>query len=702
MAKEAKATGIAALYQPTVLLSLALMTIIVMMILPIPAFMLDIGLAASFGLAVLIFTVVLFIERPLDFSSFPTILLASLMLRLSLNVSSTKLIIGEGHTGTGAAGGVIEGFAMFVMDGSLFLGLVVFLVLLIVNFMVITKGAGRMAEVGARFALDAMPGKQLAIDSDLAAGAITHEEARERRKIEQEETTFFGSLDGASKFVKGDAIAGLLITALNLIMGIAMGIGVHSMDFGTALETYSILTVGDGLVSQIPSVIISIAAALLLSKGGALGAADKALVTQLGAHPKALVTVGGLMALFALAPGLPVVPFMIGGLLLIGAGFITHRNQEAEAAKPDAEALPAPETVAEKPMGDAIDLDDLHIAFSPDLISIVTDPGTGLESRITALRRHLATELGFVMPEVRITDEPTLGAASYEIRIHGVKVATDKLAPGKLLVLLPDDDAASKAFNAPGQDAREPVYGAAARWIDPEHRDQAAMHGLPIITPIEVLATHLMETVQNNLDRLFTRRTLKKLLDAYVTPSDPDRARANQQLLDDFVPDKVSLDILQAVLRLMLAERVSIRNLQLILEAVSEVNSPGLTPETIVEHVRRKIGYILTAPLVDDTGTLPLIQLDPSWEALFAKHEMDLGGGAVDVALPPQEFNRLAQSVQDKLNTASLAGRYAVVATSAYRRRFVREALAAKGVRNPVLSFEEIGHSVRSSLMGAA
>lgn len=702
MAKEAKATGIAALYQPTVLLSLALMTIIVMMILPIPAFMLDIGLAASFGLAVLIFTVVLFIERPLDFSSFPTILLASLMLRLSLNVSSTKLIIGEGHTGTGAAGGVIEGFAMFVMDGSLFLGLVVFLVLLIVNFMVITKGAGRMAEVGARFALDAMPGKQLAIDSDLAAGAITHEEARERRKIEQEETTFFGSLDGASKFVKGDAIAGLLITALNLIMGIAMGIGVHSMDFGTALETYSILTVGDGLVSQIPSVIISIAAALLLSKGGALGAADKALVTQLGAHPKALVTVGGLMALFALAPGLPVVPFMIGGLLLIGAGFITHRNQEAEAAKPDAEALPAPETVAEKPMGDAIDLDDLHIAFSPDLISIVTDPGTGLESRITALRRHLATELGFVMPEVRITDEPTLGAASYEIRIHGVKVATDKLAPGKLLVLLPDDDAASKAFNAPGQDAREPVYGAAARWIDPEHRDQAAMHGLPIITPIEVLATHLMETVQNNLDRLFTRRTLKKLLDAYVTPSDPDRARANQQLLDDFVPDKVSLDILQAVLRLMLAERVSIRNLQLILEAVSEVNAPGLTPETIVEHVRRKIGYILTAPLVDDTGTLPLIQLDPSWEALFAKHEMDLGGGAVDVALPPQEFNRLAQSVQDKLNTASLAGRYAVVATSAYRRRFVREALAAKGVRNPVLSFEEIGHSVRSSLMGAA
>jgi len=253
----------------------------------------------SFALAILIFTVTLFIERPLDFSAFPTVLLASLMLRLSLNVSSTKLIIGQGHTGTGAAGGVIEGFAMFIMGGSVFLGLVVFSVLLIVNFIVITKGAGRMAEVGARFALDGMPGKQLAIDSDVAAGAITHHEAKERRRIEQEETTFFGSLDGASKFVKGDAVAGLLITLLNLLVGLAMGVAVHGMSFTSAIETYSILTVGDGLVSQIPSVITSIAAALLLSKGGVTGSADRALLDQLGGYPGALATVSGLMALFA-------------------------------------------------------------------------------------------------------------------------------------------------------------------------------------------------------------------------------------------------------------------------------------------------------------------------------------------------------------------------------------------------------------------
>ena len=273
-------------FQPTILLALALMAIIVMMILPMPAWVLDIGLATSFALAILIFTVTLFIERPLDFSAFPTILLASLMLRLSLNVSSTKLIIGEGHTGTHAAGDVIEGFAMFVMGGSVFLGLVVFGVLLIVNFIVITKGAARMAEVGARFALDGMPGKQLAIDSDMSAGAIDHAEAKQRRETEQQETTFFGSLDGASKFVKGDAIAGLLITLLNLVMGLIIGTVMHDMALGQAFTTYAILTVGDGLVSQIPAVIISIASALLLARGGATGSTDLAFFKQLKLLPR--------------------------------------------------------------------------------------------------------------------------------------------------------------------------------------------------------------------------------------------------------------------------------------------------------------------------------------------------------------------------------------------------------------------------------
>ncbi|MEM9762145.1 MAG: FHIPEP family type III secretion protein, partial [Pseudomonadota bacterium] len=307
---------------PTVMLALALMGVICMMILPMPAWLLDIGLAASFALAILIFTITLFIQRPLDFSSCPTVLLGALMLRLALNVASTKLIIGEGHTGPDAAGGVIEGFASFIMSGNIFLGLVVFCVLLIVNFVVITKGAGRMAEVGARFALDAMPGKQLAIDSDMAAGALSHAEAKERRRVEQEETTFYGSLDGASKFVKGDAVAGLLITLLNLVMGLAMGLAVHGLTLAEAVETYAILTVGDGLVSQIPSVITSIAAALLLSKGGVVGTADRALGSQLGGYPSALATVAGLMALLAFLPGLPFLPFMAGAAILGGVAWL--------------------------------------------------------------------------------------------------------------------------------------------------------------------------------------------------------------------------------------------------------------------------------------------------------------------------------------------------------------------------------------------
>ena len=332
---------LSAVFRPTVLLALALMAIIVMMILPMPAWVLDVGLATSFALAILIFTVTLFIERPLDFSAFPTILLASLMLRLSLNVSSTKLIIGQGHTGTHAAGDVIEGFASFVMSGSVFLGLVVFGVLLIVNFMVITKGAARMAEVGARFALDGMPGKQLAIDSDMSAGAIDHTEAKSRRELEQQETTFFGSLDGASKFVKGDAVAGLLITLLNLVMGLIMGIVVHDMPIGAAFETYTILTVGDGLVTQIPAVIISIASALLLARGGAKGATDLTLLRQLGGHPAALATVSFLMVLFALVPGLPFLPFIAGGITLGYAAYSQFQKQKKSESEASLESEPS-------------------------------------------------------------------------------------------------------------------------------------------------------------------------------------------------------------------------------------------------------------------------------------------------------------------------------------------------------------------------
>ena len=683
------------LFSPTILLALALMAIIVMMILPVPAWVLDVGLAGSFALAILIFTVTLFIERPLDFSAFPTVLLASLMLRLSLNVSSTKLIIGQGHTGTRAAGDVIEGFANFVMGGSVFLGLVVFGVLLIVNFMVITKGAARMAEVGARFALDGMPGKQLAIDSDMSAGAIDHAEAKARREREQQETTFFGSLDGASKFVKGDAIAGLLITMMNLVMGLIMGVAVHGMPMGQAFETYAILTVGDGLVTQIPAVIISIASALLLARGGATGSTDLTLVRQLGSHPPALIAVSVLMVLFALVPGLPFLPFIFGAAILGGAAFYLHRTKTSQEDTSDS-APSLPEGPREKPIGDVLDLDDIHVEFAPDLVNLVLDAGTGLDARIANMRTHIATTYGLIMPEIRLTDAPSLPSGTYVIRVQGVVQAQAELKPAKALVLISDtpDDLPD------GLDVSEPVYGAPARWIDLRDQEKAALSGATIVAPGEVLATHLLETTKDNLNRLLTLKSLRRILDEMVNLSDPARAEANRKMLDQLIPEKVPLDLLHRVLRLLLEEQVSIRNMPLILEAVAEARQVHVLPEGICEHVRQRLGFQLVSEMKRDDGTIPLVQLAPEWEDTFANYQIDREGGGLDVALPPDVFNKLAQSISDRIADAGERGVVPAVVTSTRRRRFLRTVMFAKGIRNPVLSFEEIGLEARPSLVG--
>lgn len=683
------------IFQPTVLLALALMAVIVMMILPVPAWMLDVGLAVSFALAILMLTVTLFIERPLDFSAFPTILLASLMLRLSLNVSSTKLIIGQGHTGTDAAGDVIEGFAMFVMSGSIFLGLVVFGVLLIVNFIVITKGAGRMAEVGARFALDGMPGKQLAIDSDMSAGAIDHAEARARREREQAETTFFGSLDGVSKFVKGDAVAGLLITLLNIVMGLIMGVVVHGMAIGHAFETYAILTVGDGLVSQIPAVIISVASALLLARGGAVGATDLAFFSQLGRYPAALFTVAALMALFALVPGLPFLPFMAGAGALAGVaalGLRAARGKALQAALPAAAAVES----AQKPLGDLLELDDIHVEFAPDLVAMVLDDATGLDLRIANMRRHVATRYGVILPEIRLTDDGALPPGGYRIRIQGVEQARDALVPDHVLALL----VAAEDGVPPGRDVQEPVYGAPARWIPADQQEEAALAGATVVQPAEVLATHLLEVIKRNLARLLNLRGLRRLLDELTNLSDPVRAAANRKMLDDLIPEKVPPELLLSVLRLLLEERVSIRNLPLILEAICEVRHSLPAPEAVCEHVRQRLGFQLVAELRRADGTVPLLQLAPEWEETFKTYQIEGDHGAPDVALPPAEFNRLANAVAERIARAGETGVYPALVTSPRRRRFLRVVLEARRLAVPVLSFDELGLEARPALIG--
>ncbi len=684
------------LTKPTALLAIGLMVIILVMVLPMPAWVLDIGLTLSFALSILIFTTVIFVEKPLDFSSFPSILLASLVLRLALNVSSTKLIIGEGHTGTNAAGGVIEGFAMFIMGGNLFVGLVVFGVLVIVNFMVITKGAGRMAEVGARFALDAMPGKQLAIDSDLAVGAITHEEAKMRRQREQEEASFLGSLDGASKFVKGDAIAGLLITALNLIAGIGFGVVAHQLSVVEALNNYSILTVGDGLVSQIPAVIVSVAAALLLSKGRDEGAIDRALGTQLAGNATTLMIVSGILGVFALLPGLPFLPFIAASA---GFGIMAYilRRQAAAKAAAEGDKAASPEAAPAK-IGDSIHSDEIHLEVSPDLVQMVLIGDQGFESRIDKIRRYIAEEYGFVLPPIRMTDNPTIGKNEYRIRIQGVRIDSGFLRPGSVLALMEDN----QLPHLQGENVREPVYKAAARWVSSSRKQELAASAIPAVEPIEVLATHLLEVIQSNFSLIFSRMVMIDTLDALTAISDTDRAAANRRFLDEYIPGKVTQEMLLSVLRQLLTERVAIRNLFLIIETIAEAKPLSLPLPRVVELVRQRLAFQIVDRLQDDQGRLPLIQLSASWEQKFAEFEVNNDSGGSDIALPPEVFGDLINAVQAKLNEVAQKGVVAAIATTSRRRRFLQTVLASKGIRNAVVAYEEINAKSRPYIIGVA
>ncbi len=675
--------------QPTVLLAFALMAVITMMVLPVPAIVLDIGLALSFSLAILMLTVAIFIERPLEFSSFPFVLLASLLIRLSLNISSTKLIISQGHTGTDAAGSVIEGFAFFIMGGDIFVGIVIFCVLLIVNFMVITKGAGRMAEVGARFALDGLPGRQLAIDADMAAGAIDHAEAKSRREAELAETNFFGSLDGVSKFVKGDAVAGLLITLLNIIVGLAVGMIHHGLPVDVAFKTYAILTVGDGLVSQIPGVIVSVAAAVLLTRGGAKGSADVSLFQQLSAFPAALGTVAVLMMFFALIPGMPFLPFSFGGAVVGALALRSARDRKIEPVETVPQAVQP-----QKPIGDMLDFDDIHIEFSQNLVHMVLDSATGLDTRISNIRSYLAGAFGLIIPEIRLTDQPLLPAGTYSIRIQGVECVRDKLFPDRVMVLLNESTPSPD-----GLDVKEPVFGAPARWILPALQEEAAIAGLPVIAPAEVLATHLLEVLKSSLPRLLNLKTLRKLLDEFTNVSDSSRAAENRRLLDELIPDKVPAELLLGVMRILLEERVSIRNLPLILEAISEVRNIG-AKEVIAEHVRQRLGFQIVAEIRREDGTLPLIQLAPEWDKTFSGYQVDDQRGFFDVALPPEVFEKLTKGIMAQVNRAAESGTFPALVTSTQRRRFLRTVLRAKGLNTPVLSYDEIGIDARPAIIG--
>ena len=470
----------------------------------------------------------------------------------------------------------------------------------------------------------------------------------------------------------------------------------HGVPLATAFETYSILSVGDALVSQIPAVIISIASALLLARGGASGATDLALLAQLGRHPAALGTVAMLMAMFAIVPGMPFLPFIAGAGIL---GYSAWRSYQSSRKRDLAAAMVMPASESgphKKSLGDVLDVDDIHVEFAPNLVSMVLDPATGLDARIANMRLHVASVFGLILPEMRLTDDAMLPPGGYRIRIQGVEQARDRLYPERVLALLSDSGEGLPV----GMDVREPVYGAPARWVPADMQDEAALAGTTVVSPTEVLATHLLEVIKRNFGRLLTLKALRRLLDEVINLSDKTRADAMRRMIEELVPDKVPVDLLLSVLRLLLEERVSIRNLALILEAIAEVRNALPSPEAICEHVRQRLGFQLVAELRRDDGTIPLLQLAPEWEQTFTNHQIEGERGVQDVALPPDLFNRLANAVAEKLARTGESGIYPALVTSTRRRRFLRTVLSAKGLSAPVLSFEEIGLDARPSLVG--
>lgn len=672
--------------QGDILLALGVIGILVVLILPLPSLLLDVCLAISITLSVLILLTALFIERPLDFSSFPAVLLISTMLRLALNLASTRLILADGHQGPDAAGHVIEAFGGFIMSGNLVIGIIVFGILVVVNFVVITKGSGRIAEVAARFSLDAMPGKQMAIDADLSAGLIDETAARERRRTLEEESAFFGAMDGAAKFVRGDAVAGLLITAINLLGGLLIGVAQMGLSFSDAARTYTLLTMGDGLVSQIPALIVSTAAGLLVSKAGITGRADVALFGQLGAYPRALAVTAGLMALLAVLPGLPAVPFLLIGGAVGGLAWQSRRGKAvaaAEAAQPEAPAAPA-----EEPITAALAIDPLRLELGYGLLALIGDGrGARLPDQIRALRRQLAGELGFVMPSVRIQDNIQLPANTYVVRLKEMEVGRGDIRPNMLLVMDPQGN----PIGLPGEETIEPTFGLSAMWIVPALRDEAVIKGLTVVDPATVVTTHLTEIVRENLADMLSYAETQKLLG--------ELPQEYQKLLGELVPARITTAGIQRVLQGLLAERISIRDLPLILEAIGEALGATSNVMLIIEHVRARLARQISTACTAESGVIPIVTLSPAWDQAFTGAIVGQGDER-QLAMAPTELQRFIQDLRDTLEARAMHGELPVVVTTPAIRPFVRAVVERFRPSTVVLSQNEIHPKARIRTLG--
>ncbi|MEN6542886.1 flagellar biosynthesis protein FlhA [Parvibaculum sp.] len=672
-------------------LAAGVMTIIVVLILPMPSFLLDFSLAISITFSVLVLMTALFIQKPLEFSAFPTVLLISTMLRLALNLASTRLILSQGHGGTDAAGKVIEAFGHFVMQGNFVIGVIVFAILVIVNFVVITKGSGRIAEVAARFTLDAMPGKQMAIDADLSAGLIDEKVARKRRTDLENESAFFGAMDGASKFVRGDAVAGLLITFINVVGGIIVGVAQNGLSFADAAHTYTILTVGDGLVSQIPALIVSTAAGLLVSKAGVEGAADQALFDQLSGYPQALGMSSVVMGAMALLPGLPAIPF----LLLAGstgslAYYVTKARRTKAAAQVEAEATEAQAApVAEEPISSALKMDELRLEIGYALLPLINGKDhQKLTDQIKALRRQLATDMGFVMPSVRILDNVQLEANSYSIRVKEVEAGHGDVYANQLLVMDPHGG----RIDLPGLHTTEPAFGLPATWIDENLREEAAFRGYTVVDAPTVLTTHLTEIIRDNMADLLSYAEVQKLID--------ELGKEHKKLVDDIVPTQITVTGIQRVLQTLLNERISIRDLPTIMEGIAEAVGHTQSLNLITEHVRARLARQICASHLDGNNTLPLLTLSPRWEQSFAESLVGQGDEK-QLAMQPSKLQEFIGTVREMFEEAGRAGEVPVLLTSPGVRPYVRSIVERFRPQTFVMSQNEIHPRIKLRTLGS-
>ncbi len=670
-----------------VALALGVISVLVLLIIPVPAFLLDALLAISLASSILILMTSLFIKKPLEFTSFPTVLLVTTLFRLALNVASTRLILAHGHEGVHGAGKVIESFGRLMTGGNFTIGIIVFAILVIVNFVVITKGSGRIAEVAARFTLDSLPGKQMAIDADLSAGLIDQDESRRRRKELEQESTFFGSMDGASKFVRGDAIAGLIIVAINIIGGILIGTLQHGMPLGDAASTYTLMTIGDGLVTQIPALIISIAAGFLVSNAGVDGSTDQALVTQLAMNPISLGMVSAASGVIALIPGMPVIPFAV--LAIAAATLAWRRSSSAGLTEVlGIEDSSAPQQDVEEPISQTLAIDEIKIELGYGLLPLINDlEGRRLTDQIKALRKTLASEYGFVMPPVRILDNMRLASQGYLIRIKELEAGAGEVRLGSLMAM----DPRGGQVELPGEHMREPAFGLPATWIEEGLREEATFRGYTVVDPSTVLTTHLTEILKDNMPDLLSYAEVQKLL--------LDLPAEQKKLVDDIIPSVVSVTTIQRVLQALLRERVSIRDLPSILEGLSEAAPHSASLTNLVEQVRTRLSRQLCFAHRGEDGALPIVTLSPEWETAFAESLVATGEDR-QLTMAPSRLQEFIRAVGEAFERAAQNGESPVLLTSPGIRPYVRSLVERFRGQTPVMSQNEVHPRARLKTVG--